>query len=80
MRRRTRDEEESFDVFSLDLLRAKRQILRYSLDEKLLLTRVSCFFIVFVLILVNVSSCVNSRINANRFYFSLLFLFFPPPN
>lgn len=38
------DEEESFDVFSLDLLRAKRQILRYSLDEKLLLTRVSLWF------------------------------------
>lgn len=43
MGRRNRDEEESFDVFSLDLLRAKRQILRYSLDEKLLLTRVSFY-------------------------------------
>lgn len=42
--RRNRDEEESFDVFSLDLLRAKRQILRYSLDEKLLLTRISLWF------------------------------------
>lgn len=33
---RSRVEEESFDVFSVDLLQAKRQILRYSSDEKLL--------------------------------------------
>lgn len=33
---RSRVEEEFFDVFSLDLLQAERQILRYSSDEKVL--------------------------------------------
>ena len=36
--------EGSFDVFSLDLLQAERQILRYSSDEKLLLAGASSRF------------------------------------